>query len=110
MVRIEALHAPARKLAIGTTLLASILISNLANAQDRGMSMDQVREVRGEPSQVKGPVGDPPITQWHYADDILYFEYDKLLETVPKNNKPKLLRQEGLRRDSARKANQFYYK
>lgn len=110
MVRIDALHTLARISVLGTALLALTLTASLVHAQKRGMDMDQVRDVRGEPTEIKGPVGNPPITQWIYAGDILYFEYDKLLEIVPKDNKPQLLRRDGLRSDTVRDGSHFYYK
>ncbi len=66
-------------------------------AQSRGTSMDQVRAMRGEPLEVRGPVGDPPITRWIYADEVLYFEYSLLLTRVPKDNQPQPVRTDGLR-------------
>ena len=83
-----------RTLSTITLLFVSI---GIAHAQNRGATMDQVRAQRGEPEQVLGPIGDPPITKWVYADDILYFEYKLLLNTVAKQNVPAVKRRDGLR-------------
>ena len=48
----------------------------------RAMTMEQVRDQFGAPMQIVGPVGDPPITVWHYPNFNIYFEYDKVLHTV----------------------------
>ncbi|MDQ2068266.1 hypothetical protein [Natronospira bacteriovora] len=48
----------------------------------RGMTMDNVRDVYGEPRDVRGPVGDPPITRWDYRDFSVYFEHHLVLHSV----------------------------
>lgn len=73
------------------------LAATSALAQRQGLSMDQVRSIRGEPLEVEGPVGDPPITRWVYADDILYFEHHLLLNRVTRDNRPQPVRTDGLR-------------
>ncbi|MCH8497589.1 MAG: hypothetical protein LAT63_03885 [Marinobacter sp.] len=47
-----------------------------------GQSSQQVRARFGEPQQVDGPVGHPPISQWHYPEFTVYFEYDHVIHTV----------------------------
>lgn len=69
----------------------------MAWAQAPGAHMDQVRAVRGEPQSIQGPVGDPPITTWTYAEERLYFEYEQLIIAVPRNGYPDLQRRDGLR-------------
>jgi len=44
--------------------------------------MDQVLQTWGEPQQRVGPVGDPPISHWVYADFVAYFEQNYLLHSV----------------------------
>ncbi len=86
--------------ALWTPSIISLLLLSLSTsvfAQSRGMTMDQVRAMRGEPKQVQGPVGDPPITRWIYEDDVLYFEYSLLLTRVQQNNMPQPKRTDGLR-------------
>lgn len=48
----------------------------------RGMDMDNVRNVFGEPQEEHAPVGDPPITRWDYDGYSVFFEYDKVLHSV----------------------------
>ena len=53
----------------------------------RGISMDQVLARYGEPAERVAPVGGnrpqhPPITRWVYGDFTVYFEHDKVIDTV----------------------------
>jgi hypothetical protein len=48
----------------------------------RGLKMDQVLSEFGEPENRKGPVGEPPITEWDYGDFRVYFEYQTVLHSV----------------------------
>lgn len=45
----------------------------------RGATKNQVIEKYGQPDEIKGPVGDPPITRWIYSDFYVVFEYDRAL-------------------------------
>jgi len=86
--------------ALRTPFVISLMLlftGTSAFAQSRGMTMDQVRSLRGEPLQVQGPVGDPPITRWIYDDEIIYFEYSLLLTRVAQDNLPQPRRTDGLR-------------
>jgi len=47
-----------------------------------GMTTDTVESNFGAPENIKGPVGDPPITIWKYKSFSVYFEYDKVIHTV----------------------------
>lgn len=38
----------------------------------------------GEPLAVNSPVGDPPISRWEYTDFYVYFEYDRVIHSVLK--------------------------
>ncbi|WP_227545860.1 phosphodiesterase [Marinobacter fonticola] len=49
-----------------------------------GQTQDQVRTSFGQPQGIKGPVGQPPITQWLYNDFVVYFEYDHVVHAVMK--------------------------
>ncbi|WP_455365503.1 hypothetical protein [Kaarinaea lacus] len=53
----------------------------------RGMTMDQVREQFGEPREVKGPVGNPPITRWFYDRFVVHFEHQYVIHSVVRNNR-----------------------
>ena len=47
-----------------------------------GMSTNVVEETFGAPENVKGPVGEPPITIWRYKAFSVYFEFDLVIHTV----------------------------
>ncbi|MCQ3830670.1 hypothetical protein HXX02_14615 [Microbulbifer elongatus] len=51
----------------------------------RGKKQEKVTEEFGEPMSIQGPVGEPAITRWEYADFFVYFEYDRVLHTVAKH-------------------------
>ena len=50
----------------------------------RGMHMDQVKQMYGQPMSMEDPVGEPPITRWHYKDYSVYFEHQYVIQSVPK--------------------------
>ncbi len=47
-----------------------------------GQHMETVRQNYGSPQQMKGPVGNPPISVWSYDQFTVYFERDKVIRTV----------------------------
>lgn len=49
-----------------------------------GVSQASVRNGWGNPRETMGPVGDPPISQWHYEDFVVYFESDRVVHAVLK--------------------------
>ena len=58
-----------------------------ATAVPRGISMDQVLARYGEPAERIAAVGGdrpqhPPITRWVYGDFTVYFEHDKVIDSV----------------------------
>ena len=53
-----------------------------AAGPERGSTMADVEATIGPPQSTSGPVGDPPITVWHYPKFNVYFEYDKVLHSV----------------------------
>lgn len=53
-----------------------------ANGPERGSTMTEVERKLGPPQSKAGPVGDPPITVWHYPQFNVYFEYDKVLHST----------------------------
>lgn len=53
-----------------------------AEGPKRGSTMADVEARIGPPQSTSGPVGDPPITVWHYPKFNVYFEYDKVLHSV----------------------------
>ncbi len=58
------------------------------NLPGKSQTMDQVRSQFGDPISESSPVGEPPITQWEYADFIVYFEYSHVITSVVKKSKP----------------------
>lgn len=53
--------------------------------QVRGLKKDQVTARLGDPIGIQGPVGEPAISRWEYADFYVYFESDVALHTVKKH-------------------------
>lgn len=47
-----------------------------------GVSQEQVRARFGSPTEISGPVGEPPITRWFYPTFTVYFEYDRVIHAV----------------------------
>lgn len=54
------------------------------NLPRTGMTQSSVRNGWGEPRETTGPVGEPPISQWHYEDFVVYFEDDRVIHAVLK--------------------------
>lgn len=50
----------------------------------RGMTMENVEANFGSPANKRAPIGDPPITRWEYSEFIVYFEYKRVIHSVPK--------------------------
>ena len=74
--------------AVADTLLLDSINASPANSSNglmrpkRGTSMSAVSAQFGEPKSKKGPVGQPPITRWEYPAYSVYFEYDKVIDSV----------------------------
>ena len=49
-----------------------------------GMTQASVQASWGQPASVEGPVGQPPISQWHYGKFVVYFENDRVIHSVLK--------------------------
>jgi hypothetical protein len=56
--------------------------STSADTPARGMSMGQVEQKYGAPSDKIAAVGKPPISRWVYPNFIVYFEYDHVVHAV----------------------------
>jgi hypothetical protein len=78
---------------LSSAVMADVLtIPNLDNqsanpAEDvvrpeRGMTMEEVSTRFGNPSQIKPPVGNPPITRWVYDNFTVHFEQNYVIHTV----------------------------
>jgi len=51
----------------------------------RGMHKDSVRRDFGDPEEITDAVGKPPISQWRYADYVVYFEGNWVIRAVVKH-------------------------
>ncbi|WP_417566926.1 hypothetical protein [Marinobacter sp.] len=58
-----------------------------AHVPGTGMSQASVRASWGSPLETRGPVGQPPISQWDYQNFVVYFENDRVIHTVLKHNR-----------------------
>ncbi|MFV2056810.1 MAG: hypothetical protein ACC707_10100 [Thiohalomonadales bacterium] len=56
----------------------------IINTPDRGLSMEQVQQQYGEPSEIINAVGDPPITRWIYPKFTVHFESEFVIHAVIK--------------------------
>ncbi|RBW49835.1 hypothetical protein [Marinobacter sp. F3R11] len=52
-----------------------------------GLTQASVRASWGEPAKAEGPVGQPPISQWHYDNFVVYFENDRVIHSVLKHKR-----------------------
>lgn len=67
------------------TLIMEGLEQSRATADQRpvrGSSMAAVEARWGAPATKSGPVGQPPITRWNYANFVVFFEYDHVVHAV----------------------------
>ncbi|WP_425054387.1 phosphodiesterase [Pseudomonas abyssi] len=62
--------------------------SNQGALPQRGASFDSVSARWGEPSRRHAAVGQPPITRWDYPGFSVYFEYDKVIDSVRQHKAP----------------------
>lgn len=51
----------------------------------RSMNKHDVRRDYGDPQEITDAVGEPPISQWVYADYVVYFEGNWVLYSVVKH-------------------------
>lgn len=57
-----------------------------AQTPGRGLTMAQVKDKFGSPSQENPAVGTPPISRWEYPGYVVFFESDRVLHTVVTRN------------------------
>lgn len=60
---------------------------SLVKLPANGMTGDSVRNRWGTPREISGPVGEPPISQWHFENFVVYLENDRVLHAVMKRSK-----------------------
>ena len=63
-------------------LIEKINLDAATPRPDRGVTMNSVRSRFGDPAEVRGPVGDPPITRWVYSDFTVFFEHNRVIHAV----------------------------
>ncbi len=54
----------------------------------RGMSMEQVTQHFGKPESSVAAVGTPPISRWHYDGFIVYFENNRVINSLMTTGSP----------------------
>ena len=52
----------------------------------RGTLSNAVLAEFGEPLERKGPVGNPPISSWHYETFDVYFEHQMVITSIDKED------------------------
>ena len=82
-IAVTAISAIGQTLVIESEPLAAAISHTIPT---RGMTMENVEASYGSPAQKRAPVGDPPITRWEYTDFIVYFEYKRVIHSVPKRD------------------------
>lgn len=55
---------------------------NFTEMPRRGLRKGAVAQRHGEPVRRYAPVGQPPITRWDYSGFSVYFEYDRVIDSV----------------------------
>lgn len=55
---------------------------NVSAMPQRGQTKGSVAQRHGEPSTRHAAVGQPPITRWDYPGYSVYFEYDRVIDSV----------------------------
>jgi hypothetical protein len=73
----------------GSALAETIVIDDQVQVRDstvdkpkRGISMSQVEAKFGAPVTKHDAVGSPPITRWDYAGFSVFFEHDRVIDSV----------------------------
>ena len=73
----------------GTALAETIVVDDQVQVRDstvdkpkRGVTMSQVEAKFGAPVTKHDAVGQPPITRWDYAGFSVFFEHDRVIDSV----------------------------
>ena len=74
---------------VGTAMAETIVVDDQVQIRDsgvtkpkRGITMTQVEAKFGAPVTKHDAVGQPPITRWDYAGFSVFFEHDRVIDTV----------------------------
>jgi len=73
----DVIQLPATELQAGETIKIKLL-----DEPRRGMNMNKVQQLFGQPIATTEGIGKPPISSWTYSDRIVYFEYSTVLHVV----------------------------
>jgi hypothetical protein len=75
--------------AAGSAMAETIVVDDQVQVRDssvdkpkRGISMTQVEAKFGAPVTKHDAVGAPPITRWDYPGFSVFFEHDKVIDSV----------------------------
>jgi outer membrane protein assembly factor BamE (lipoprotein component of BamABCDE complex) len=73
----------------GSALAETIVIDDQVQVREtnvdkpkRGVTMSQVEAKFGAPVTKHDAVGSPPITRWDYAGFSVFFEHDRVIDSV----------------------------
>lgn len=75
-------------LSLAAPVLADVLLIQQVRARmqrdlpSNGLSQAEVERRYGAPRERRAAVGDPPISRWIYDDYTVYFEYDRVIDSV----------------------------
>lgn len=70
----------------------------------RGMTMARVRSHYGKPNAREPAVGNPPYTRWKYAHFIVYFEDNRVIDSVIPGHPPPVYHRDQLKPRPSRMA------
>lgn len=57
-------------------------VSSVGTMPNRGITMERVENVFGQPLRKLAPVGEPPIARWVYDGFTVYFEHHIVITSV----------------------------
>jgi hypothetical protein len=74
---------------VGTAMAETIVVDDQVQLRDsavakpkRGVTMTQVEAKFGAPVAKHDAVGQPPITRWDYQGFSVFFEHDRVIDSV----------------------------
>ena len=73
----------------GTALADTVVIDDQVQVREsqmptprRGSTMSEVEKQFGAPTEKHATVGQPPITRWDYHGFAVFFEHDRVVDSV----------------------------
>lgn len=76
------LAGPGGPVAADVLLIEEVRERQMRDLPENGLTMSQVEQRYGAPDRRHAAVGDPPITRWMYDEFSVYFEHDRVIESV----------------------------